>query len=127
LQKQRFANKEPDAGEQFAVGSLHLGHHAPSPIPTCAPDKKTGIPNYRRIRGTVYRSGQQSLDIPQQRIISQQPDGILIIGPKITPQVPTLIACYYRFQHCSPILGAMHVAVAQPGLLHMFLAAKPVI
>ena len=30
-----------------------------------------------------------------------------------------MIACHHQFQHRSPILGAMHVAVAQQGPLHV--------
>ncbi len=114
---------------------LHLGHHATGAIPTLGLIQKTGIPDHRRVRGTPHRSGQHWLDVPQQRIIGRQPDGILEtlgfqilielrvgkggIGPKIVPQVTTLIACHHRFQHLPPILGAMHITVAQQGLLHI--------
>jgi hypothetical protein len=70
-----------------------------------------------------------------QRIIGRQTDGILEtlgfqiliefrvgkggIGPKVAPQVLAAIACHHRFQHRPPILGAMHVALAQQGLLHI--------
>jgi hypothetical protein len=114
---------------------LYLGHHATGAIPTLRLIQKASIPNQRRVGGTPYRSGQHWLDVPQQRIIARQTDGILEtlgfqiliefrvgkggISPKITPQVPTLIACHHWFQHRPPILGAMHVAVTQQGLLHI--------
>ena len=56
---------------------LHFGHHAPGPIPTPCLIQKTGIPDHRRVRGPAHRTGQQWLDVPQQRIIARQADGLL--------------------------------------------------
>src|SRR5208337_4922045 len=41
------------------------------------------------------------------------------IRPKFAWNISTLIACHDRFQHRPPILGAMHVAISQQGLLHI--------
>ena len=41
------------------------------------------------------------------------------IGPRMAQQVPTVMANRHRFQHRSPILGAMHAALAQQRPLHI--------
>jgi len=45
-------------------------------IPTLRLIQKAGIPDYRRVRWPAHRTGQQWLDVPQQRIIGRKPDGI---------------------------------------------------
>jgi hypothetical protein len=63
--------------EQFALVPFQLGRHVPRPTSTLCLIQKPGIPVHRRVGGTPRRAGQQWLDVPQQRIISRQADGIL--------------------------------------------------
>jgi hypothetical protein len=53
-----------------------LGHHATGAIPTLCLIQKTGIPDHRRVRWPTHRPGQQWRDVPQQRIIVRQTDGL---------------------------------------------------